>query len=280
MAIAAGAACLGMFAATGWTAGDRLDPELAMLDVGQGDSILLRDGGRAILVDGGGWAGGDLGGRVLLPALLGEGVRRLDALVMTHPDRDHCGGLVDIAAYLAVDEVWTAPGWDPAGCAGRLLTLPGVRKRFLWKGQKIDLGRWRLKVLHPRTDDHHEVNERSLVILAETRGRRVLLTGDIESWAEHELVDCCARILRTDILKVAHHGSRTSTTSGFLEAASPRLALISVGVNNLYHHPSPEVVERLEESGARVIRTDRTGEILMRFGKDGRTRIETPGAPK
>jgi len=278
VALILGVALLG--AAAGWPEPGRRDPELAMIDVGQGDSILLRDGQRAILVDGGGWVGGDIGGRVLLPALLQEGVRRLDALVMTHPDHDHCGGLVDIAAYLPVDEVWTAPGWKPTGCAGQLLALPGARKRFLWRGQKIGFGRWHLKVLHPEAGDGYGTNERSLVILAEARGRRVLLTGDIESGAEHELNDCCARELRIDILKVAHHGSRTSSTAAFLEAASPRLALISVGVNNLYHHPSPEVVERLQDHGARVLRTDRSGEILVRFEADGRMRIETPGAPK
>ena len=264
----------------GWPHSSGRGPELAMIDVGQGDSILLRDGGRAILVDGGGWLNGDLGGRVLLPALLAEGVHRLDALVMTHPDRDHCAGLVDIAAYLPVDEVWTAPGWDLSGCAGRLLALPGVRTRFLAKGQRRTLGHWRLTVLHPEADDRHEVNERSLVLLAEVRGRRVLLTGDIESWAEHHLADCCARFLRTDILKVAHHGSRTSSTATFLDAASPRLALISAGVDNLYHHPAPDVVERLEEHGARILRTDLGGEILVRFQEDGRLRIETPGAPR
>jgi competence protein ComEC len=279
-ALAVVAACLGVCAAAGWPAAARRDPELAMIDVGQGDSILLRDGGRAILVDGGGWLNGDLGGRVLLPALLAEGVRRLDALVMTHPDRDHCAGLVDIAAYLPVDEVWTAPGWDLSGCAGRLLAIPGVRTRFLAKGQRMALGRWRLAVLHPEADDRHEVNERSLVLLAEVHGRRVLLTGDIESWAEHHLAECCAGSLRTDILKVAHHGSRTSSTATFLEAAAPRLALISAGVNNLYHHPAPDVVERLEEHGARILRTDRSGEILVRFREDGRLRIETPGAPR
>jgi competence protein ComEC len=277
-ALALGAACLGV--AAGLPEPGRRDPELAMIDVGQGDSILLRDGAHAILVDGGGWVRGDLGGRVLLPALLQEGVRRLDAVVMTHPDQDHCGGLVDIAAYLPVDEVWTAPGWRREGCAGRLLALPGARKRFLWKGRRLALGRWRLTVLHPEAGDVHKTNERSLVILAEARGRRVLLTGDIESWAEHDLADCCARSLRTDILKVAHHGSRTSSTAAFLEAASPRLALISAGVNNLYHHPAPEVVERLADRGARVLRTDRSGEILVRFAADGRLRIETPGAPR
>lgn len=173
-----------------------------------------------------------------------------------------------------------APGWDPAGCAGRLTALPGTRTRFLSKGDRATLGRWRLTVLHPEADDRHEVNERSLVIAAEVHGRRALLTGDVESWAEHHLADCCARDLRADVLKVAHHGSRTSSTETFLEAVSPRLALISAGVRNLYHHPSPEVVERLEDHGARVLRTDRGGEILLRFDEDGRMRIETPGAPK
>jgi competence protein ComEC len=262
-----------------WPDPHRNLPQLAMLDVGQGDAILLRDGGRAILVDGGGTRGGDIGGRALLPALLGEGVSHLDALVMTHPDHDHCGGLVDIAAYLPVREVWMAPGWDPEGCAGKLLDLPGVRRRLLWRGKKIAFGRWRLTALHPAADDDGPVNERSLVLLAEVRGRRVLLTGDVERGAEHELVDCCARDLRADLLKVAHHGSRTSSTEAFLEAVAPRLALISVGINNLYHHPSPEVVERLG-GRAGVLRTDRAGEIVVRFERGGRVRIEMPGEPK
>lgn len=281
LVLAAGAAGLGVCAAVDWPRPSRELPELAMIDVGQGDSILLRDGDRAILVDGGGWDGGDLGGRVLLPALLGEGVRHIDALVLTHPDLDHCGGLVDVSAYLPVDEVWMAPGWDPESCAGRLMSLPGTRTRFLAKGSRVSAGRWRLKVLHPEADDpSHETNERSLVLLAEVHGRRVLLTGDIESWAEHRLADCCARDLRVDVLKVAHHGSRTSSTETFLEAAKPRLALISVGLRNLYHHPAPEVVERLQAHGARVLRTDRSGEVVVRFEEDGRMGIETPGAPR
>jgi competence protein ComEC len=279
-ALAAGVTGLGLYAALSYPEPGRGDPELAMLDVGQGDSILVRDGDHAALVDGGGWSDGDFGGRVLLPTLLAEGVRRLDALIMTHPDKDHCGGLVDIAGYLAVDEVWMAPGWDPSGCAGRLLALPGVRPRFLWKGHSARLGRWRLRVLHPQADDGHEINERSLVLLAETSGRRALLTGDIESWAEHRLAGCCDSDLRTDLLKVAHHGSRTSSTETFLASARPRLALISAGVNNLYRHPSPEVVERLEDHRSRILRTDRDGEVLVRFAKDGRLHVETPGAPK
>lgn len=277
--LAAGLAGLGVCAAAAWPGSAHADPELAMIDVGQGDAILLRDGDRAVLVDGGGWDNGDLGGRVLLPALLGEGVTRLQSLVMTHPDRDHCQGLVDVAAYLPVDEVWMGPGWEDEGCAGSLRDLPGTRTRILSRGSKLSLGRWRLAVLHPEADAPGESNERSLVILAEANGQRVLLTGDIESWAEHRLVDCCARDLKVDLLKVAHHGSRTSSTTTFLEAATPRLALISAGVRNLYRHPAPEVVERLEEHGARVLRTDRSGAVVVAFRKEG-LRIETPGAPR
>ena len=154
-----------------------------------------------------------------------------------------------------------------------------MRTRLLTRGQRLTLGRWRLTTLHPAAADDGPVNERSLVLLAEVNGRRALLTGDVESGAERELAACCAQGLHADLLKVAHHGSRTSSTAAFLEAVTPRLALISVGVGNVYHHPSPEIVERLGER-AHVLRTDRTGEIVVRFGPDGKLRIETPGAPK
>jgi competence protein ComEC len=273
---------LAALAASGWLGwpGRNPGPELAMLDVGQGDAILLRDGNRAVLVDGGGWDGGDLGGRVLLPALLAEGISSLDALVMTHPDRDHCGGLIDIAAYLPVREVWMGHGWDPKSCAGRLVTLPGVRPRLLAAGDQESLGGWRLKVLHPESDERRGENERSLVLLAETAGKRVLLTGDVESWAEQRLLSCCAPDLRVDVLKVAHHGSRTSTGESFLEESRPRLALISAGRNNVYRHPSAEVLERLERYGVRALRTDRDGQISVSWNEEGRIRIELPGVPR
>jgi competence protein ComEC len=278
--LAAGLAVLGACALADRGRVEHWQPELVMLDVGQGDSILLRDGPAAVLVDGGGWERGDLGGRVLLPALLAEGVRRLDAVVMSHVDRDHCQGLVDISAYLPVREVWMGPGWEPEGCAGRLMRLPGARTRLLWAGETARAGRWRLTVLHPERDESRGTNERSLVLLAEVHGRRVLLTGDIESWAEMRLLACCERSLRVDILKVAHHGSRTSSTASFLEVARPRLALISAGVRNIYHHPAPDVIERLEDHGARILRTDRSGMVRVVVREDGRIGIETPGAPR
>jgi competence protein ComEC len=255
--------------------------ELTLLDVGQGDAILLRDGQRAVLVDGGGKDGVDVGGRVLLPALLAEGVSRLDALVMTHPDRDHCGGLVDLAAFVPVDEIWTAPGWPATGCGWDFLTLPGPRLRVLWAGERAALGRWRLTVLNPAPGDRHGVNVRSLVLLAEASGRRALLTGDAEAPAERRMLAELGEVgLRADLLKVGHHGSKTSTTEDFLDAVAPRLALISDGVGNVYHHPSPVVLQRLEERGIPTLRTDRDGEIDVRIGEKGRLTIELPGAPR
>jgi competence protein ComEC len=275
LALAGVAAGFGML-----LAGPRRGVELILLDVGQGDAVLLRDGKRAALVDGGGFRRGDIGSRVLLPALLAEGVRRLDALVMTHPDDDHCRGLVDIAAHLPVREVWMGPGWDPAGCAGRLAALPGTRRRILWAGEEARVGRWRLLVLHPEPGERWGENDRSLVLRAEAFGKSALLTGDVERWAEHRLLACCREALAVDVLKVAHHGSRTSSGEAFLDAVRPRLALISAGVGNLYRHPSPEVEERLASFGARVLVTSQVGAIRVAFDSEGRTHVELPGAPR
>ncbi|HEV7668350.1 MAG TPA: DNA internalization-related competence protein ComEC/Rec2 [Thermoanaerobaculia bacterium] len=261
------------------------EPTLAMIDVGQGDSILLRDRGRAILIDGGGWRHGDLGGRVLLPALLAEGIRRLDAVVMTHPDTDHCQGLVDLSSYLDVGEIWTAPGWPEEGCAGELFAIPGARVRTFVAGARGHVGRWRLEVLGPSREEvarggSSKENERSLILSAEAFGRRVLLTGDIERVGELHLLDLPQEQLRSDVLKVAHHGSRTSSAGFLLDAVQPRWALISVGPKNPYYHPSPEVLARFADRNLHVLRTDRDGEIRLRFGADGRIRLDLPGAPK
>jgi competence protein ComEC len=252
--------------------------ELTMIDVGQGDAFLLRDAGRAILVDGGGWQSADIGQRVLLPALARKGIRRLEAVVMTHPDLDHCRGLLDIAAYVRVRELWSAPGRRGLDCPARLTVLPGVRWRRLWAGESLDLGRWRLRVLHPPAGSSLEGNNGSLVLQAIAMQTTVLLTGDIEASAEREIL---AReggaALASDVLKVAHHGSRTSTSPPFLAATSPRLALLSVGRKNRYRHPAPTVVERLEEHGSFLFRTDHHGMVEVRLAGKGSMRVSHHG---
>ncbi|HUF78553.1 MAG TPA: ComEC/Rec2 family competence protein [Thermoanaerobaculia bacterium] len=282
--------------------------EAVFVDVGQGDAILLRDGTASLLVDGGGWPAGDLGGRVLLPALARRGVRSLDRVLLTHPDQDHCGGLVEVASYLAVGEVLTGPGPPagsadpgsrsalplaaPGGCDAELRTVPGVRHRPVAAGDRLEVGRWRLRVLHPPPTGAAGAsagdNDASVVVLAEVFGRRLLLTGDIEAAAERRLLAAGAAAggdtgppdLACDFLKVAHHGSRSSSTDRFLAAASPRLALISAGARNPYGHPAAEILARLRRHGSRVLRTDRDGMIVLSFHPDGRWAIDLPGAPK
>lgn len=250
-----------------------VESEVILFDVGQGDAILLRDRGRTVLVDGGGWPEpGDLGGRILWPNLARLGIRRLDAVVLTHPDRDHCGGLVDVARHMPVGEVWMAPGWtDP--CAVELLTVPGPRWRVLWSGDRLTVGRWRLRVLGPLAGERRGKNDRSLVLWASLGARTLLLTGDLEAAGERRLM-ATSRVavdvdplavdpLDVQVLKVGHHGSKTSTGTGFLRRVRPRLALISAGRRNPYGHPAPEVLARLGDHGVKTLRTDQQGMIRL-----------------
>jgi competence protein ComEC len=261
-------------------------PELLLLDVGQGDAVLIKDGDRAILVDG----GGDFAGRALVPALAAEGIWRLDGMVVSHPDRDHCGGLRVLADFFPVRKVYSAVfSWDEGSECGQWLTAARRRgqHRPLVPGDHLAVGRWRLEILHPPPSGVLESrgkdpkgNDRSLVFVATAPGgRRVLLTGDIEAVAERRLLSD-PEALACDVLKVAHHGSQTSSTARFLAAARPRLALLSSGRDNPYHHPSPKVVRRLERAGVHVLRTDHHGRVRLLFREDGTmvtTTIALPG---
>lgn len=263
--------------------------EAVFLDVGQGDAILLRDGPRTLLVDGGGWPSGDLGGRVLVPALVGEGVARLDAVLLTHPDRDHCRGLVDLASYLAIGEAWLARGLERRGCAGELAAAvegQGGRVREVAAGDRHRLGRWRLDVLHPPAPDAGAgagatsgSNDDSIVVLAAAAGRRLLLTGDVEAPAERRLVRRSEDLLRADVLKLAHHGSKSSTGAGFLAVVAPRLAIASAGHGNSYGHPADLVRRRLRQRRVPLLRTDHHGMIHLELLEPAPEGPRPAGAP-
>lgn len=243
--------------------------------------MLLRRGSRAVLVDGGGWRFGDIGGRVVLPVLADLGLRRLEAVVLSHPDLDHCGGLLDIIGYLPVGEIWTAPGWTATRCARELISKPGITVRLLWAGESVTAAGWRWFALHPRAGARRGRNDRSLVLKAEAAGHCVLLTGDLEAGGERQLAAAFDRLAAgCDILKVPHHGSSSSTSTALLEAVNPRLALISAGVHNRYGHPSAETLERLAERDIRVLRTDRQGMIRLTLHRHGPIHIGLPGSPR
>jgi competence protein ComEC len=247
---------------------------LTMLDVGQGDALVVQTpSGHSMLVDAGGARGGfDIGGRVVTPALWSLGVRRLDWLLVTHADRDHIGGAVSVVRDLQPREVWE--GIPVAGHEDledlRSATLDrGIAWRTVHAGHTLVLGDVHLVVEHPPAPDWERPrvrNDDSVVIRLRYRAVDVLLTGDAatefeEGWAPGDRAPF-------RLLKVAHHGSRSSTGPALLRAYQPDVALVSAGRRNLFSHPSSEVIARLAQNGATVFRTDRDGAVIVET--DGR----------
>src|SRR5438093_2036867 len=250
--------------AVGWAAWPLVRPadgrlRLTILDVGQGDAIVVEiPDGRALLVDCG--SGGpmrlDAGERVVAPFLWNRGVLRLAAMAVTHDDSDHAGGAASVRRLFAIDEEWTAA------------SLPLVPRRF---------GRVEITPLPPTAATGGRRNESALVLRIEMGLASFLLASDIGAFRERELVAAGTRLDST-VLKVAHHGSRSSTGAAFLRAVGPRFAAISVGARNPYGHPDAGVVARLAEVGAETYRTDRDGALI--FETDGETLTVTRWATR
>ena len=147
-------------------------------------------------------------------------------------------------------------------------------------GAEVSLGRWTLRVLSPPTSRASgSENDRSLVLVAEGGGRRILLAGDLEAAGERSLL-AADRVPGCDVLKVGHHGGGHSTSQSWLAAARPRLAVISCGVRNRYAHPARETLARLAARGIRVLRTDRDGMVILRWRSAGPLALELPASPR
>lgn len=256
--------------------------EVAFLDVGQGEAIFIKSpSGGTMLVDGGHryvreGVEVDWGRRAVFPFLAAKGVRRLDVVVATHPSDDHVGGLTTALEEFPVRMLFVSDASSTEGTHGQLLELAerkGVRVVEATRGQKLDLGGgvvafvlWppRIRLRGTGADD----NNNSIVLRLQYGKASFILSADIEEEAER-LLSSWPEELRADVLKVAHHGSSTSSTLQFLRAVSPKVAVISVGPANPYGFPSPLVLRRLKAVGARIYRTDLDGAVLM--ATDGRT---------
>jgi competence protein ComEC len=246
---------------------DVATPRLTMLDVGQGDALLLRSPKHVVLVDAGGRLGdAHFGETELLPMLVDRGVRHIDVAVLTHVHPDHCGGLPAVLDNLDVGSLWVSPRRFRGDCAQRLLEACSVRAipiHLVRDGDVLTVGAMSLHAfVADRTFKHSPENNSSVVLRAGIGRWKALLTGDVERDAEEMLAE---RDIRADVLKVGHHGSRTSSTPALLDAVRPRMALISCGLHNTFGHPHPSVVESLRSRGIHLWRTDRNGTIDVDF---------------
>lgn len=270
--------------------------EVHVMDVGQGDATLLRlPTGGWVAVDAGpaspgGW---DAGHRRVLPYLRRQGARRLEALVLTHAHQDHVGGAPALLRGIPVRGILEPARVTPS--AAYLETLREAKSRDVgwWPaeaGRGIERGGVRIDILHPeprpggwtgtgsgagRTRDEGpgaDPNRVSVVLLVRYGEGALLLTGDAYDDVEVALLP---HLPRLTLLKAGHHGSRTSTSRALLDVTSPELAIISAGDGNRYGHPHDEVLDRLDEAGSQVYRTDRDGTMRIRIRRDGRWDIRT-----
>lgn len=245
------------------------DVEIVILDVGQGVSAVVRTAHHALLYDTGPpfGPGSDSGNRIIVPYLRAAGITQLDALIVSHDDDDHSGGAASVLQAVPVGWTLTSlPDLDPlvlqAGPAGRC----EATQRWEWDGVRFEM-------LHPTRasygDRSVKDNDRSCVLKVEAAGGRILLPADIERRSEVELLGRAADGLRADVLLAPHQGSRTSSTSRFVQTVSPRVVIFPVGYRNRFGHPHQEVVRRYLDQGARVYRTDRDGAVAMMIKADG-----------
>ncbi len=234
--------------------------EVHFLDVGQGDATLIRCGEAAMLID----AGNNSWGDDVRDYLEYQGIGDLDYVIGTHPDADHIGGLdvvmeafdcgtvimpdyeKDTQAYTDVTDVMEERGYE--------LTLPQV-------GTVYELGEAAFTIVAPNGEYGDNANDYSVGILLEHGENRFLLTGDAEEDSEADMLDNGID-LSADVLKAAHHGSRTANTEAFLERVNPEYVVISCGEGNSYGHPHAEVLNRLREMGIKVFRTDEEGTVV------------------
>ncbi|MBI5468684.1 MAG: DNA internalization-related competence protein ComEC/Rec2 [Deltaproteobacteria bacterium] len=257
----------------GYYAYSKKSPELRVtfISVGQGDSELIETPeGATMLIDGGGvWGGFDIGEKVLAPFLWSRKIKEIDYLVLSHAQRDHMDGLKFIAGNFSVGEFWWN-GYGDLGELGRILRKKGIPMRTVDGAFATRVvGGVTVETLHPSGREPFDSNNMCLVLRIGYGKTRFLFTGDIGEDAEGELVK---KDIRAEVLKAPHHGSRYSSSEGFLKAVSPSVVVVSAGRYNVFRFPHAQTLERYRAAGAKVLRTDTDGAVTVRT--DGERLVE------
>ena len=263
--------------------------QITMVDVGQGDCIYLtEDSGMHMLIDGGSSDKSDVAEYQMMPYLKHEGVSFLDAVVVTHPDSDHISGICTMFKEMGTSGISVGTLYLPdVGEPGRneeyqelerLARSAGVQVGYLSVGNILRCGKVMLTCIHPETGwNSTEPNAYSTVLYLHYGGFTALFTGDLEGDGEKLVLERLKGLPLASrgvtLLKVAHHGSKNSTYEAFLQVVNPQIALISSGRNNRYGHPHEELLERLEDSGSIIYRTQLSGAITVRV-RNGKVRVE------
>lgn len=259
------------------------------IDVGQGDSCLIRYKGTNIMIDSGGSLSKnkdgksyDIGENVLNNYLLNRGITRLDYIMASHFDEDHSQGFVFLLKNMKVKNVIISEQYKTTSIYEQFKQIckkQNIQIIYVRSGDEIRIKDLAFKILHPKSKENqiseNPLNNNAIVCMVKYKNRRILFTGDIEKVAENEMVKEYTNGLKADILKVGHHGSKTSTTKEFLDLINPSVALIGVGQNNKFGHPNEDVIKRLEEKNIQIYRTDEMGEISVIIDKNGKIKINT-----
>ncbi|HJM83694.1 MAG TPA: DNA internalization-related competence protein ComEC/Rec2 [Candidatus Marinimicrobia bacterium] len=248
---------------------------VTFLDVGQGDACVIEDGEHTILVDAGyAGFGKDYGKKTVVPFLKYKGISEINLAVMTHPHADHIGGLESVLKNFPINEIWDTHNDFESSIYKRILKGSEENKntiQYPQPGNIYQLGEMKLTVLFPDSliaDKMENINNASIVFRLDYYNYSFLFTGDAEIQAERILSNLDS-LLQADVVKVGHHGSSTSSIGSMVKHVSPEFAVISVGKNNRYGHPSKKIVQRWVDSGTEVFRTDESGAVIFKIDSKG-----------